>query len=248
MFATIAAEFRKIFSVRSTYILSVLSILFLSAISFWFVGYKADPQTAFNANVVSAELLSDVQFFALFGAIIAILSITHEYRYNTIMYTLTASNSRTKVLLAKLLTTTVVSVVYAAIGLACAVSMVLLGMHMAGINVLHQYVEWHDILWRLAVYVVGYSIAGLLFGLFMRNVAGAITTILLLPATIENLLALVFKDNAVYLPFTALNGVVRTSLQHGDLSHPKAASVFAIYAVVGGLVAWFLFLRRDATN
>ena len=246
MIATLKAEYRKLFTIRSTYIVSLASVILLSAISFWFVGYKADPTTALNANVVSRELLSNVSFLAIFAAIVSILSITHEYRYNTIMYTLTASNSRSKVLLSKFVATTSFSILYIAIGLAAAVGAMLFGMHLADMNLIKQYLDWGDILWRLGVYAVGFAAMGLLFGFLFRNVVGAITSILLMPATVEQLLGLIFKENSVYLPFSALNGVITPATDPNALSHPKAAWVFGIYFVVGWIIAWILFVRRDA--
>lgn len=246
MVATLKAEFRKILTIRSTYIVSIASTLLLSAVSFWFVGYKADPQSALNANVISMELLSNVGLLAMFAAIISILSITHEYRYNTIMYTLTASNSRTKVLFSKFIATTAFSIVYVAVALAIAALAVLLGMQLGDHSLVKQYINWGDVLWRLGFFTVAFSATGLMLGFLFRNVVGAITTILLMPSTIEQLLSLVFKDNAVYLPFSALYGVITPATSANALSHTKAAWVFAIYFVVGWIVAWVLFVRRDA--
>lgn len=248
MIPTLKAEFRKLFTIRSTYIVSALSILFLAGISFWFVGYKAQPETALNANIVSMELLSNVSLLAMFAAIVSILAITHEYRYNTIMYTLTASNSRSKVLISKWIAAASFSVVYVAVGLAAAMGAMLLGMHLADMNLIKQYIDWGDVLWRLGFFTVAFATTGLMLGFLFRNVVGAITTILLMPATIEQLLGLVFKDNSVYLPFTALYGVVTPGTAQNALSHPKAAWVFGIYFAVGWIIAWILFVRRDATS
>lgn len=249
MLATLKAEYRKLYTIRSTYIISGLSIVFLAAISFWFVGYKADPTSALNANIVSRELLSNISFLAIFAAIVSILSITHEYRYNTIMYTLTASNSRSKVLLSKFIATISFSVLYIAVGLAVAVGALLFGMQLADINLIKQYVDWGDLLWRLGFYAIGFASMGLLFGFLFRNVVGAVVTILLMPATIEQLLSLALKDNAVYLPFRALYAVVSPGgMDPNALSPTKAAWVFGVYFVVGWIVAWILFVRRDATN
>jgi hypothetical protein len=65
---------------------------------------------------------------------------------------------------------------------------------------------------------------------------------------VEPLIALLLKTNQVYLPFIALQQVTRlegNSMSH-LLSHSKAALVTVIYIVVGWIVAWYLFLKRDA--
>lgn len=248
MLATLAAEYRKLLTIRSTYIISSLSILFLTGITFWFVGYKTSIQAALNQHLIADGLLSNVGLLAIFAAIMAILSITHEYRYNTIMYSLTASNSRTKVLLSKLIATTSIGLVYVAVGLALSVGAVYVGFHVADIKMIDQSVNWGDLLWRLGFFTAGLSLMGLLLGVLFRNVVGAVTTILLAPSTIEPLLGLVLKENMIYLPFNALYSIIGTVDMAGtaSLSHPKAAWVFAIYLVVGWIVAWLLFMRRDA--
>jgi hypothetical protein len=64
----------------------------------------------------------------------------------------------------------------------------------------------------------------------------------LIPGTVEQLLGLLLKKNQVYLPFSALGAV----LEHNQISYVRAATVVGLYVVVGWIVAWVLFLRRDA--
>ncbi|MEK7153194.1 MAG: ABC transporter permease, partial [Patescibacteria group bacterium] len=98
MSEALRSEYRKLFTIRSTYIISGLALLLVGFISFWVMGYKGasdNPHLLMDAATMTGQAIS------LFMTILAILLITHEYRYNTIMYTLTSSNRRSKALLSK---------------------------------------------------------------------------------------------------------------------------------------------------
>jgi ABC-2 type transport system permease protein len=236
MLPAIRAEWRKLFTVRSTYILSLVAIVLTGLISFWPMGLKGN--SANNELLMEAAFNSGIASMLI--AIIAILLITHEYRYNTIMYTLTASNSRSKVLLAKVGVMTIFTVLFTVVAAFLAVGLTWLGVHIGPGSLVPQEFYYWDSAWRLMFGSVAYVWAGLLFGFLFRHVVGALVVFLIVPNTLEGLLTLVLKDNNQYLPFTALSNV-----QYGD-SPGKAALIFTGYLVVGWAVAWFLFLKRDA--
>jgi hypothetical protein len=51
----------------------------------------------------------------------------------------------------------------------------------------------------------------------------------------------------VYLPVISLNAVlVHPSSNQGSITYGHAAMVFMVYLVIGWIVAWALFVRRDA--
>ena len=91
--------------------------------------------------------------------------------------------------------------------------------------------------------------AGLALAGLIRNQVGAIITLFVAPGTIESLLGLLLKKNQVYLPFTALRQVVSQSMDPslaGRITPVHAAYVFGAYLAGTWIVAWVLFLRRDA--
>ena len=95
MIPTLKAEFKKLLSVRSTYLTSLAALLFVAGlIAFYGQGFKTEPKDLNSLFLVGTiTIFSNIT--AIAGAIIALLLLAHEYRYNTIVYTLTASNSRT---------------------------------------------------------------------------------------------------------------------------------------------------------
>src|SRR4030081_2547999 len=98
MIPALKAEFRKLLTVRSTYIIFALALVFVAFFAGYIEGFRTLPDHVHNPNALSEQVTSAVQAMSIFGALIALLLFAHEYRYNTIMHTLTLSNSRTKVL------------------------------------------------------------------------------------------------------------------------------------------------------
>src|SRR5262249_37402976 len=123
MIGALKAEFRKLLTVRSTYfvtlVIIVLTCLFTyAATSPEFIedlNYKPTAQQKAehvpgplikSKNLHSDKLRSNIlesTGAAMPIAVVVLLLMAHEFRYNTITYTLTSSNSRSRVLLAKII-------------------------------------------------------------------------------------------------------------------------------------------------
>lgn len=243
MIPAIKSEFRKLLTIRSTYFISFLSIALVIFFSFYIEGLRG-ADSVLDGNKLQNVILSAAALMPVFGALIAILLVAHEYRYNTIMYTLTSINRRSKVFIAKILALTTYTIIFMAAGIGLGVASMYLGLHIKGLTLIPQHIEWGNIIWRVVFYSWAYTMFGFVLGILTRNVVAAIVTIFILPSTAEPLLGLLLKDNAKYLPVTALSRVVDTS--NSGLTPASAAMVFSIYLVAAGVIGWFLFLERDA--
>lgn len=252
MMSELKAEFRKLFTVRSTYIICGLTFLLIIFFGFYIAGWRIDQMDIHNPATLAGDITGAVSTVSIFSALIAVLLLSHEYRYNTIMYSLTSSNSRNKVLASKILMMTGFSIVFTVIVAIVAPLMVRLGINAHGLHFVPQTLYFRTIIWKCLFYGWGYTMAGLLLTALIRNQIGSIITLFIVPGTVEALLGLILKNNVVYLPFTALNTVIGrggTGEQSGPgISPVHAAMVFCSYLVVGWIIAWILFLRRDATN
>ncbi|MGF7229556.1 MAG: ABC transporter permease [Candidatus Saccharibacteria bacterium] len=245
MFAALKSEFRKLYTIRSTYILTFVSILLAAVFAFYVEGIKGHDGVI-QPNTLQNAMLTAGAFLPIFGgAIVATLLATHEYRYTTIMYTLTSLNRRGKVLVAKIIALTGHVLILTVLGVAIAVGSMYLGLTVKHLNLIPQQVAWFSVIWRSLFYVWAYSMAGLLLGLLTRQVVGAIVVILLLPGTIEQLIGLMLKENAKYLPFTDLTRVVDTNPITSP-SYAGSAGLFCAYLAITVVITWVLFLRRDA--
>lgn len=254
MIASLKSELRKIYTVRSTYFIILFSLALMLFFAFYTEGMKAgDSSKAVTDPTKLAGLIRDaVTNLAAIGAFVGILSITHEYRYNTIMHTLTASRSRTKTLFAKIVAVSIFAAFYTVFAAAGAVALMYIGLAVKGFSLATQTIP-ADLWWQVLFIGWGFSMLGLLLAALIRQQVGALAAFFILPGLGEALLGLLLKQNSKYLPFSALqqvtggptNGPVE-ELANRMLSHGDAALVVMVYLVVGWIVAWILFLRRDA--
>src|SRR5690606_1623087 len=91
----------------------------------------------------------------MFLSIITILSVGHEYRYNTIMYSLTSVNRRSKVFFAKFLVLALFSLAAAAVLAALTVIAFYIGLKVHHIGYVAQHLPLAEVAWRAAASVVG---------------------------------------------------------------------------------------------
>ena len=243
MISALKAEFRKLFTVRSTYVLIIVALLFDIFLAGFVKGYQFQGSQPGDIWTLQSSMIVAVSITSVFVAIIALLLITHEYRYNTILYSMTANRSRTVLLFSKFIAITVFSLVITVMLAGLAPLMTYIGAGLGGHDLVSQHFAWGDIVWKILFYGWGTSIIALLIGVLIRSQIGAIVIYFLMPTTIEGLLSLLLKENVAYLPFTSLGIVIDKSQV---LTSAEAAMVFIGYMVIGWAVAWALFLKRDA--
>jgi ABC-type transport system involved in multi-copper enzyme maturation permease subunit len=248
MIASLKSELRKIYSIRSTYLILLFCLAVMVFFGFYVEGMKAavGSRTLEDPGKVASVMRDAISSLAVFGGLVGILSMTHEYRYNTMLYTLTASRSRTRSLVAKVAAVSIFAILFTVVVTVLAVGLMYLGLAVKGYSLGPQVIP-DSMWWRVLTVGWGYSLMGLLFAALIRQQVGAIAAFFVLPGLGEMLLGLLLKENRIYLPFTALQQVIGMDIASTTmLSYTRAATVFALYVVVGWLVAWLLFLRRDA--
>ncbi len=242
MISALKAECRKLLSIRSTYVILGLTLLLEIIATFYATGYRSAPGAMYNSDLLAGSVTSAATFFAVFISLIGMLSMTHEYRYNTIMYTLTSAKNRTTILLAKFLVVSAFAIIAASIFGFLAPPLTALGVQAAGYSMADQIIPIGDLWWRVAFMGWGFSMLALLFATIIRSQTGAIVLFFLMPFTLEPLLVFAFQINEKYLPFRSLFAVI----ERGATSYERAAVTVMVYIVVGWLLAWLLFIRRDA--
>jgi ABC-type transport system involved in multi-copper enzyme maturation permease subunit len=218
--------------------------LAVALVGFWIYGYKDAGHAVQEAGALRDYAYGAISVVGVFVAFLAILSVSHEYRYNTILYSLTNVNHRTKLFVNKWIASVLSALLLAAITLALGVGALYIGQAMNHLNEVSQTMLDWGFVWRAAVGIAGSVTFGYIIAMLVRSQVAAIAIFLVLPSTVEQLLILLLKDNIKYLPFTALGNVT-------SLSPSPALSVSLLvvgaYTAVLGLAAWILFLRRDAS-
>lgn len=250
MIRALRAEFRKLLTVRTTYGITIFVVLFVSIIGFYFEGWRLSPAALHDPMQFTGDVTGALNL-AVMAAVVAVLLMTSEYRYNTIMYTLTSSNSRSKVLLSKIIVVSVYAVFLGVLIGVLSPGMSYLGALAHGHSFVPQTLHISNLAWRSLFYAWGFGMAGLLLATLTRNQIFSIVALFLIPDVVEQTLGfLLLKHNTVYLPFAALSHVINgndmSTVTGSNLSAAKAAAVYCTYLVVGWFVAWILFLRRDA--
>lgn len=248
MIAAIKAEFTKLLTVRSTYFLTLLVCAIVVLISFYAIGLRQPEAFLQDPGRIKSTIYGEMQFVGGIAAIISVLLMAHEYRYNTINYSFTISNSRSKVLASKFIAATVYAVVLGAISLVLGVVSLYAGAAVAGHVVGPQTYSFMQLYGQSLFYVWGMAMVGLIITILLRNLVASIAFIFVFPS-VEQLLALLLKGNSGYLPFTALSKVTPI-IQQGtsdNFSVSKSVTIFACYLVVLGAIAWLATLKKDAS-
>jgi hypothetical protein len=249
MLTNLRSEFRKLLTVRSTYFV-LLVALALEFLVFWLAkGYKInlarEGSALHSSHFLASQILVSTNVIGLLATIVVVLFVTHEYRYNTIMYTLTASKNRNRVFFSKLIVVSVFSLVFSAIFATIAPLLTKWGLAAHHITLVHQTFNFRSVVWRTLVTSWGGAMLVAMIALIIRNQVGAFAVALLLPTVIEGLLSQWLNNNSVYLPFSSL-GVLTSPSAPSNLSFAHAALVGLAWIVGSGIVAWTLFQTRNA--
>jgi len=235
-----SAELRKIFTLRSTYVISAFAFALLSLVSFLQGLHWTGPTTN---KILSDTVTGGITGVAGIGAIVAVLLVTHEYRYNTIAYTLTAAKSRRNILIGKILSDTIYVLIFSFIACVASLVFIRLGLSAHHVSLPVQNFPVVNIFGRCLFTGWGFSMLILVIASLIRNQVASIVALFLIPGTVEPLLGLLLKKNVAYLPFSALNSVV---INNETVSHVSGMVITLFYLAIGWIVAWVLLNRRDA--
>lgn len=248
----IRAEFKKLLTVRSTYILTLVVWLVIFGVSF-FIGFHDSPSDLASPLLMQDSIFGSLHFAGLIASIVSILLLAHEYRYNTINFSLTLNPKRSGVLGAKFVVLTAYSIVLSMVAVAVVIGGLNAGAaahsHIIGPQVYNVVgasgSQALGILLQSAFYVWASAIAGLIITAILRNLVASIAFIFIFPS-LENLVTLISKTVVKYLPFSDLGAVLKISHEEAGFSAGKSMIIFLIYIAVFGLISWWLFLKRDA--
>ena len=243
MIAAFKSEIRNILTVRSTYGVLIATVVLLGFFAFFAQGIKATPELLADKYAIANTFYEAIRVLSVVGALVGVMLVTHEYRYNTIVYTLTASRSRVKVLAAKVLAVSVFAILFTLLVCVICPLFMLAGLAINGGHLVPQTIPFADILWRVFFVGWGYSMLTSIIALLVRGQVIAIIAVFMFPITVEPILGIVLKQNTKYLPFSALSSV---GANGGTLSPTRAAIVVMTYLLAGWIISAMLFRKRDA--
>jgi ABC-2 type transport system permease protein len=251
MIPAIKAEIKKVLTVRSTYGIALFFLLLTGGLSFYASGYKVSPGDL-NGSLFSSTLQELASTIAFAGALVSLFLVAHEYRYNTIVYTLSASNSRSKVLAAKILTAFGFTFIYSIIVTALCLALIAAGVAMAGHALPHQDINYVAFFAKTVFTCEAFALFAVLVPTIVRNMQASVAILLIVPNTLEALISIAVKQPEKWLPFRALAQVtarplvIKGGTGNYGVSPARGAVTFLVYLTIGWIITWYLFLRRDA--
>lgn len=256
--STLASEWTKITTLRSTYIMVGLSLLLgigMTALITAVIGstwseWSANDQASFDP--VLTTFFGNI-FTAIILSVLGVTAVSSEYSSGMIRTTLTATPRRGRVLIAKM---AIIAVLTLVIGMIATVGMFLVGQAIYSSYGIQTASLGDEEAFRTVLGVcLGqplFPLIGAGLAVLLRNTAGAITTVMALlfaPSIFGGLLPSWWQENILrYLPGPASDNLAQIN---------DADSVLYMGAAMAGavVVAWILIFigaayvtltRRDA--
>jgi ABC-2 type transport system permease protein len=252
MTSLLAAEVRKLWTVRTTWILTAMgfALVALTTGTLVFSEMVVGPFTGSAPQVAAA--VDQIGSNAIFVLIVALLAMTTEFRHGTIGRTLQLTPSRSVVLSAKLAVGVVYAVVFFVLSLVAVASVLLLGVLLQGASI-ELGPEVGTAVWQGLVGLSLNGILGVAVGALLRSQVLAITVLLVWLFVVENLVAALWPGIGRWMPFQALNALflsdeVMANVPEGmfaPLDAPLALATFLGYVLVATVIAGILLRTRD---
>jgi len=270
MRSAIVSEYRKFFSTRSWWVLTLVMVVFFLAISCamaWLFSYMVThndfPDSAIDLLRPAVYSLAPSMGY-VFPVIVGALAVTAEYRHHTILPTFIGEPRRWVVMIAKTIAAVPMGFVIAVAGTAACLVGGGVGFQIGGVatQLLTMTTLKNAALSVLALTI--WALVGVGLGMLIINQVGVIITVLAFNQLIEPLLSMALgffsATQAIpkFLPSAAsgsLAGGTNIYVMLGT-SGGSAYSTLSIwqgllvmigYGVVFGLLGYFLRIRRDVS-
>jgi hypothetical protein len=249
----LAAEFLKLRTTRTPWMLFGLAVLISGLIAAGFAGFGG--LDAENEDTPGLALAQAASFFSILATVAGILLVTNEYRHGTVMTTFLAEPRRERVLGAKLVVALLTGAVF---GLAAmAVSTLVAAPWLAARG--EPSLLGGELLEGSGRVVLAYALSaalGAAVGAILQNQVGAIITVFVWFLVVESIIGvlsgLVFADElgepdpiTPYLPGSALGGIVGGEGNEFLLRGGWAALLALAYVAGLSLLGALSMTRRD---
>jgi ABC-2 type transport system permease protein len=202
----IGAEIRKLWSIRTTWVLTAFGLV-LVGLQTAFLLFESELTGRFTGTEGEVAALADQPGAASFMVlVVALLAITNEFRHGTIGRSLQVEPSRTRLLVAKLTVAALYGLVFFVAGLLLVAALLGLAVAIEGVTP-----EFGDqlvtSLWQGPVGLVLTAVLGVAVGALLRSQVLAVTISLVWIFLVENLILSLAPQVARWLPFQALQAV-----------------------------------------
>jgi len=270
MKAAIVSEYRKFFSTRMWWVLTLIMVVFFLGFSYaasWAFSYEAAsndlPDSALDMLKPAIYGLAPSMGY-VFPVIVGALAVSAEYHHNTILPTFIGEPRRWVVMIAKTIAAVPMGFIIAVAGTAACLIGGGLGFHVNAVAT--GLLTWAVIkVACLSVLTLTvWALVGVGLGMLIINQVGVIITVLGFCLIVEPILSTVLEMFPAtdwmpkFFPSAAsgsMSGGANIFISIGDVSGASYSTlsawqgglVLAAYGVVFGLLGYFLRIRRDVS-
>jgi ABC-2 type transport system permease protein len=246
------AELRKLRTVRTTLVLTLIGwgVVVLSTSAGLFSSLAGPGFSGTDGQV--SESIGQIGGSSMIVLIVALLTMTTEFRHGTIGRTLQITPSRTRMLAAKMSAGITYALAYFVSSLLLVAILVAIASVVRDASVTLG-PETLTALWHGPVGLILNAVLGVAVGALVRSQVVAITLTLVWLFVIENLFAALLPQVGRWLPFQALNSLfiaqeeIPAAPEAGVtlLEPPAALATFLTYVLVASAAAVVLMRTRD---
>jgi ABC-2 type transport system permease protein len=251
MIAPITSEIRKLRTVRTTWVLTIMgwALVALGSAVTMFQERLVGPFNGTDGEI--AAVIHQIGASSIIVLIVAILAVTTEFRHGTIGRTLQLTPSRTRVLTAKMITAAMYAIGFFVTSLLVAGALLLIAQVVKDVS-LDPGSATLVSLWQGPVALALTALLGVAVGALLRSQVVTISATFIWLFIAENLVAGLAPSVGRWMPFQVLNAVFLSSDAAGDrpggvvpLEPGVALITFLAYVVVTTAVAGALLRTRD---
>ena len=244
----IVAEVRKLTTVWTTAILTLVGIALAGVGGAFFVFESEFSGEFLGQDAQIAAVIDQVGGVAIIAMVVGLLSVTTEFRHQTIGRTFQLVPSRTRVVVTKMLVGAVYGLVFFALGL-----LPLLGVLLVSGSELDMGELTRSALWQGPVGLALMTVFGVALGALLRSQVVAVALALVHFFIVESLFVQFLPEVGRWLPFQALNALFtseETSAMAGEMAplvlEPLTGlAVFLGYVALAAAAAVVLMRTRD---
>lgn len=228
----VVAETRKLTTVWTTAIITAVGLLLVGAGAAFFVFESEFSGEFLGTDPQVAAAIDQIGGMSVIALIVGLLSVTTEFRHETIGRTFQLTPSRTRVVATKMLVGAGYGVVFFLLGLLVVAGLVLVSGAEVALGE-----ETLRALWQGPVGLALMAVFGVAVGALLRSQVLAVALMLIYVFVIESLFVQFLPGIGRWLPFQALNAMFVSE----ELSAGVGAEVGAPLAPMVGLAAFVAY-------